>query len=90
MAADIKVKVATMDGEKREIETPPDIKVDEFIKELAIALSLPVTDANNSPVVWRMDNKDTGRTLDNSKTLDENGVRDGHTLTLLRSTVAGY
>jgi len=88
--ADIKVKVMTMDGEEKDIETPTDIKVDDFIKELAIALSLVMTDAAGNPVIWRIDNKDTGRTLEGTKTLEDNGVRDGHRLSLIRATVAGY
>ena len=89
MAAEIKVKVTTMGGEEKDIETPTDIKADEFIKELVTALSLPVTDAEGNPVSWRIDDKDTGRTLDGSKTLDENGVKDGHRLSLIRATTAG-
>lgn len=89
MAADMKVKVITMGGEEKDIETPPDIKADDFIKELAVALSLPVNDAEGRPISWRLDNKDTGRTLEGDKTLDQNGVREGHRLSLIRSTVAG-
>ncbi|MFL6211938.1 MAG: EsaB/YukD family protein [Pyrinomonadaceae bacterium] len=87
--ADIKVKVITMGGEEKDIETPTDIKADDFIKELVIALNLPLTDAEGHQVSWRIDNKDTGRTLDGSKTLDENEVKDGHRLSLIRATVAG-
>jgi uncharacterized ubiquitin-like protein YukD len=88
--ADIKVKVLTIGGEEKDIETPTDIKTDDFIKELVIALNLPLTDAEGHQVSWRIDDKDTGKTLDGDKTLDENEVKDGHRLALIRSTVAGW
>lgn len=87
--AEIKVKVVTMGGEERDIETPTDIKAEEFIKELVIALNLPLTDAEGHQVSWRIDDKDTGKTLEGIKTLEENGVREGHRLSLIRATVAG-
>lgn len=90
MAGEVKVKVATMGGEERDIETPLDIKTQEFIKELVIALKLPLTDADNHQISWRVDDKDTGTTLDGDKTLEENGVKDGHHLNLIRATVAGF
>jgi uncharacterized ubiquitin-like protein YukD len=89
MAEEIKVKVTTMGGEEKEIETPTDIKADDFIKELVIALNLPLMDAEGHQVSWRIDDKDTGKTLDGNQTLDVNGVKDGHRLSLIRATVAG-
>lgn len=87
--AEIKVKVLTIGGEEKDIETPTDIKADDFIKELVIALNLPLTDAEGHQVSWRIDDKDTGRTLDGARTLEENEVKEGHRLALIRSTVAG-
>jgi hypothetical protein len=89
MAAEIKVKVFTIGGEEHEIEVPQDMRGDEFLNQLAIALPLPINDANGNPVNWRLDNKDTGRTLEGVKTMAENGVNDGHRLSLLRQTIAG-
>jgi hypothetical protein len=89
MAAEIKVKVFTIGGDEHEIEVPQDMRGDEFLNQLAIALTLPVNDANGNPVNWRLDNKDTGRTLEGVKTMAENGVSDGHRLSLLRQVVAG-
>jgi uncharacterized ubiquitin-like protein YukD len=87
--AEIKVKVMTIGGEEKDIETPIDIKADDFIKELVIALNLPLTDSEGNAISWRIDNKDTGRTIEGAKTLEENEVKDGHRLALIRSTVAG-
>jgi uncharacterized ubiquitin-like protein YukD len=89
MAAEIKVKIFTQGGEEHDIEVPLDMRADEFLNQLAIALQLPVNDANGNPVNLRLDNKDTGRPLEGVKTMAENGVADGHRLSLLRQTVAG-
>ncbi len=78
-----------MAGEVKEVETPIDMIVDEFIKELIIALQLPLLDANEFPIIWRIDNKDTGKTLAFDQTLEQNGVLEGHRLILLRATTAG-
>jgi len=87
--ADIKVTVVTIGGENHEVEVPPDIRADDFIKELISALKLPVTDAEGHSISWRLDNKDTGRTLEAGRSIAENNVRDGHRLMLIRATTAG-
>lgn len=89
MAGEIKVKIFTQGGDEHEIETPLDIRVDEFIKELATALQLGLNDADGNQIVWRLDNKDTGRTLEGEKTLEQNNVQAGHRLSLIRSVTAG-
>ena len=89
MANEIKVSVITLAGETHEVEVPPDIRAEDFIKELISVLKLPVTDAEGHSISWRIDNKDTGRTLEGGRTMDENGVKDGHRLVLIRETVAG-
>jgi uncharacterized ubiquitin-like protein YukD len=87
--SEIKVSLITMDGIEREIETPSDITVKDFISELVMALSLPYTDAEGTPLSWRIDNKDTGKTLFEDQTLEQNGVFSGHRLSLIRNTIAG-
>lgn len=89
MSKDIKVKVSTIGGEEHDIETPIDITVDDFIRELAVALNLPMRDAEGHPINWRLDDIDTGRSLDNQSSFEANKVDDGHRLSLLRQTVAG-
>jgi uncharacterized ubiquitin-like protein YukD len=88
MAAKVNIKVFTIGGEERDVEAPLSIKTEEFIKELVIALRLPLTDAEGHQLNWRVDNKDTGATLDPDKTLEENRVKEGHRLMLIRATVA--
>ncbi|MFP5265379.1 MAG: EsaB/YukD family protein [Blastocatellia bacterium] len=89
MTPEMKLKVITIGGDEHDIESPPDIKAEDFIKDLIAALGLPVRDADYNPIVWRIDDKNISKTLEGDKTLEENGVRDSHTLILLRATVAG-
>ena len=87
--SDIRVHVQVPGGDSHSIETPSDIRTDEFIKELVAGLNLPRVDAEGNQVSWRLDNKDTARTLDHQKTLEEGGVRTGHHLYINRQVVAG-
>ena len=86
---DIKVHVQVPGGDSHSIETPVDIKTEEFIKELVVGLNLPQVDAEGHQVSWRLDNKDTAKTLDYQRTLEESGVRAGHHLYMNRQVVAG-
>lgn len=89
--ADATVTIYTQGGDQHDTETPLDITTEEFIKELAAALNLPMTDAEGKPASWRLDNKNTGKTLEPNLTLEQNGVKDGHGLVLIRSVIAaGY
>lgn len=89
MSSEMKLKVVTMGGDEHEIESPSDIKAEDFIKDLIAALGLPVRDADYNPIVWRIDDKNINKTLEGDKSLEENGVRSNHTLILVRATVAG-
>lgn len=89
MPVEMKLTIRTMDGDEHEVESPVDIKVDDLIKDLVNALRLPLRDADNNPIIWRIDDKNLGRALDGHRTLGENGVVEGHTLFLLRATTAG-
>jgi hypothetical protein len=89
MTNDPRVKIGTPGGEEYEVEAALDLRAADFINELTLALNLPRTDAEGRPVSWRLDNKDTGRTLDGQRTLENNGVRGGHRLSLIRQVVAG-
>ena len=85
----ITVRLLTMGGDECDIETPIDIKVKDFMLEVVIALQLPLADAGNNSINWRIDSKDLGRTLDSDRTLEQNGVFNGHRLLLIRQTLAG-
>lgn len=86
---DMKLTIHTQGGDAHEIEAPGDIRGGDLVKELADQLQLPATDAEGHPVAWRLDNKDTGRTVDLEQTLEQNGVQAGHHLSLIRSVTAG-
>ncbi len=63
--------------------------MEEFIAEVVAGLDLPSVDAEQHPVNWVIDDKDTGKTLDSRTTLLESCVGSGHQLYLRRRVVAG-
>jgi hypothetical protein len=89
MTKDTKLTITTIGGRQVEIETPLDILVDDFIRELCAVLKLPTTDAEDHIINWRLDDNTTGRTLDGAISLAAAGVREGHSLFLSRPTTAG-
>ena len=86
---DMNLEIFMQGGDTHKVEAPPDMRGEEFIRELINGLRLPTTDNEGHQISWRVDNKDTGRTLDQARTLEENGVREGHRLTVIRQVTAG-
>jgi WXG100 protein secretion system (Wss), protein YukD len=86
---DIKIRVHTQGGESHSIQTPMDMKSADFLAELVGELSLPTQDAEGHQVSWVLDDKNTGKTLSDERTLGDNGVKEGHDLHLRREVVAG-
>jgi hypothetical protein len=86
---DMNLEVFTQGGDNHKVEAPPDMSGEEFLRGLINGLRLATTDAEGRQISWRMDNKDTGRSIDASRTLEENGVREGHRISVFRGTVAG-
>jgi hypothetical protein len=86
---DIKVHVHTQGGDTHPVQSPPDIKAEEFITQLIEELNLPKVDPEGHPIAWSIDDKDTGKTLEEEKTLEDAGVRTGHHLYLRRQVTAG-
>jgi len=86
---DIKIRVHTQGGESHSIQTPVDMKSADFLAELVGELSLPTQDAEGHQVSWVLDDKNTGKTLSDERTLGDNGVKEGHDLHLRREVVAG-
>ncbi|HEY6303627.1 MAG TPA: EsaB/YukD family protein [Terriglobales bacterium] len=86
--SDIALHVSTEDGKTHHVDVPPDIKTEEFLKELLEGI--PPSDGNRQAADWSLHDKDTGRPLQPDKTLEENGVRAGQNLLLRerRSDVA--
>lgn len=73
---DLKIHVHAPDGTSTSAEAPPNYKTDQFLKEIVSALGLPAT------ADWSVHDADINRNLDKDKTLEENGVREGHHLHL--------
>lgn len=84
-----RLRVVTQGGSEHDIDAPLDMPAETFIDELVAALGLPLRDAEGLPVSWRLDNRETSRTLDAARDLGDNGVRDGHRLALVRQVIAG-
>jgi hypothetical protein len=89
MPTDIRVHVITQAGDSHSIDTPPNIRTEDFVKEVVDGLDLPKIDAEGRPVNWTVDDKDLGKTLDAQRTLEECGVTAGHHLHMRRQVIAG-
>ena len=74
---DLEIHVYTPDGTGWPVQAPPYLKTDQFLRELIVGLGLPAGGH------WGLHDQEIDRTLDGSKTLEENGVREGHHLRLL-------
>jgi WXG100 protein secretion system (Wss), protein YukD len=85
----ISLKIYSMGGTELEVEAPIDISIDSLVAQLLTCFQLPFKNAESHSINWRLDNMDTGRSLEFNKTLRECGVESGHRLMLLRQTVAG-
>jgi hypothetical protein len=86
---DLKLTVYTQDGEAHPVEVPPDIQTTDFIRELIEGLRLPMTNAEQQRVVWKLHDKHLARELDPDRSLRDNGVRTGHEMMLRRDVTAG-
>lgn len=87
---DLNLEVTTPQGNTHRVEAAADINGGEFLKGLINLFRLPTTDAEGRPIDWRVDNKDTGRRLDVSRNLADNGIREGHHLHIVRQVSAGH
>lgn len=89
MPKDIKINIVTIGGNEFEVEALTNINTEDMLKELVLSLGLGFIDAAGRPIVWCFDDKNTGKTLELSKTLEENEVGEGHQLIIHRATYAG-
>jgi len=87
--AEIRITIYTQGGDTHDIEAPTDILASDLIKDLAEQLHFPTRDAEGNPISWRLDNKNTGRTVDLERSLEQNGIQGGHRLLLMRQVTAG-
>jgi hypothetical protein len=68
--------------ETREITAPPDLEAGEFIRAYVTTVGLPLFGDDRQPIIYEVDNKETGQKLVAGRSLLENGVRSGHHLYL--------
>jgi len=73
---DLRVQVHAPDGKNKAAVAPPNFKTGQFLMDLLEAFSLPAT------ADWSVYDADIDRNLDKDKTLEENGVHEGHHLHL--------
>jgi hypothetical protein len=86
---DLRIRVHEPGGDAHPIEAPSDIKIEDLILELVNGLNLPKVDAEGHPVIWTIDDKNTGKSLDYQSTLEASGVQTGHDLFMRRQVTAG-
>lgn len=89
MTEKVNVTVVLPSGESKKAILPANVSVEKIIKGLVDKLKLKTTDSNGRPLTYRLDHKESGKRLDNSKTLSEQGVKDGHTLNIEATIVPG-
>ena len=77
---DLEIIVHTPDARTHKVDAPANIKVEELIQELVRSLGLTEMGRDDRETPWSLFDKTLGVQLDIEKTLQENGVKDGHTL----------
>jgi hypothetical protein len=87
--SDFTVEIHTQEGNIYPVQVAPDTQVEELFHDIIDYLSLPRRDAEGETISWSLYNKETGKVLQEGRTVEECGVRDGHQLKLQRKTVAG-
>ena len=84
----IRLRIHTQGGETHTEEISLTVTTEEFINDLVGRLQLPVTDPRGQKIIWRLVDKETGKALEQGKTLEENEVKDGHHFGLLPKVAA--
>jgi proteasome lid subunit RPN8/RPN11 len=75
-------------SKKTTVELPDEVTMQRLLPALAQRMQLPLQQAGN-PVIYRLDNRRTGRRLDDEDTLRSAGVQPDDVLTLLPEVTAG-
>jgi hypothetical protein len=86
----ITVEVWDHTGNKRkEVELPDDAPVNRVIYALVDRLGLPRNGPDGSPLSYKFHNRTSGKQLQDTLTIADAGVREGHTLVLQPEITAG-
>jgi hypothetical protein len=83
-SGDVSFQVHAEDGKMHTVQDSPQVRLEEMIRALVEARLIPGVDRLGRPIQWCLDDKEAGKTLDNARTLQENGVHSGHHLYLRR------
>jgi len=79
---DLSIEVSAPDKKSRHCEVAADTLIAEFVADLVEAFELPAVDVQNQPMVYLLFDEESQRGMDSTKTLAENGIRNGHRLML--------
>jgi hypothetical protein len=82
---DLTIHLHTEDGKTHTVQDSPQVTPREMIRTLVDAHLIPVTDQHSRTIQWCLEDRKSGKTLDDTRTLQENGVRSGHHLHLRRA-----
>lgn len=85
---EVRFQVTTPNGDPHDVTAPNAMRADQLVRELMPALRLAHVDAEGHAICWHLYSKSSGRELVPEQTLQQNGVRTGHRLNLVRRTVA--
>ena len=77
-------------GDELDVELPIFSTGKDILDELLAADLVPKADPQGNPYSYQLITKDRGSEVDYSKTLTDQGVRDGNTLLLAPKLVAGF
>jgi hypothetical protein len=88
--ASMRVVILDHTGNKKtHVELPDDVPMQRLLPALAGRMQLPIEQEGN-PITYCLDNRRTGRRLDEQDTLRAAGVQSDDLLALLPVVTAGY
>jgi len=77
-------------SQKQEVELPEDAPVDRVIYALVDKLHLPRDGPDGAPLSYKFHHRNSGKQLQDSRTMAEAGVMNGHILVLQPEITAGF
>ncbi len=75
-------------SKKTHVELPDHVPMERLLPALASRMQLPLLQGGN-PIIYRLDNRRTGRRLDDEDTLQSADIQPDDILTLLPEVTAG-
>jgi hypothetical protein len=81
---DVTFHVHAEDGKTHTVQDSPTVTPREIIRGLVESRLVTGVDHRGRHIEWCLEDRETRRTLDSAKSLQENGVRSGHHVYLRR------